>query len=189
MALRDWLAALFRASAVPLWLLMCRYGVGLIAHGQNITVILDRNRPVGIAIKDFQGDLDLVDRDFPEMMGLPEATRDILPRKPPPVIIHDIQTAHFVTTLRFLSARLAAAGAMPEPEFHALLRDALVECRAAHPDLESRFTAFDLFARKMPRVCINRVRFRIGYEDSAERPLPARGTNLKNPLTTVDLSN
>ncbi|MEY8827139.1 IucA/IucC family siderophore biosynthesis protein [Sedimentitalea sp. XS_ASV28] len=178
----DWLADLFRVTVVPLWLLLARYGVGFIAHGQNITVLLDEGRPVGMMLKDFQGDMDLVDQEFPESSGLDPAIRAILPRKPPLVIIHDIQTAHFITSLRFLSARLSRW--LPESRFYAILRDELLAARARHPDLATRFALFDLFAPKMPKVCINKVRFEIGYEDRASRPLPARGTDLDNPLFT-----
>ncbi|MDB6181779.1 IucA/IucC family protein [Paracoccus fistulariae] len=180
MDLAEWLAALFRVTVVPLWLLLARYGVGFIAHGQNITVVLRDGRPEGMMLKDFQGDMDLVDVDFPQMQGLDPVIRAILPRKPPPVIVHDIQTAHFVTCLRFLSARLHRW--LSEAEFYTILRRELMQARDAHPDLSDRFAMFDLFAPRMPRVCINRVRFAVGYEDSAARPLPARGTDLVNPL-------
>lgn len=180
----DWLAALFRVTVVPLWILLARYGVGFIAHGQNITVTLDGGWPVGLMLKDFQGDMDLVDQDFPETAGLDPEIRRVLPRKPPPVIIHDIQTAHFVTCLRFLSARLTPW--LPEAQFYAILREVLQTARRRHPDLAGRFAMFELFAPRMPRVCINRVRFAIGYEDSASRPMPARGTDLENPLFAAD---
>lgn len=183
--IEDWLRHLFRVTVVPLWHCLARYGVGFIAHGQNVTVVLENHLPVGMAIKDFQGDLDLVDQDFEEAAGLPETTRAILPRKPPVYIVHNIQTAHFVTVLRFLSAALARAGALPEQAFYRALHEELAAYRAAHPQLEDRlalFELFELFAPAMPKVCINRVRFRIGYEDSGERPLPARGTDLRNPL-------
>lgn len=180
--IEDWLRRLFRVTVVPLWHYLARYGVGFIAHGQNVTVVMHDHVPVGMAIKDFQGDLDLVDLDFDEMAGLAEEIRRILPRKPPAYIVHDIQTAHFVTVLRFLSAALARAGALAEHEFYRLLGEVLLEYRARHPGLEARFRTFELFAPTMPKVCINRVRFAIGYEDHAERPLPARGTDLDNPL-------
>jgi aerobactin synthase len=181
-AIQDWLRRLFRVTVVPLWHYLARYGVGFIAHGQNVTVVLQDDLPVGMAIKDFQGDLDLVDQDFEEAAGLPEAVRAILPRKPPAYIVHNIQTAHFVTVLRFLSAALARADALPEQAFYALLREELAAYREAHLELEARFALFELFDPAMPKVCINRVRFQIGYEDSAQRPFPARGTDLVNPL-------
>lgn len=185
--MEDWLRRLFEVTVVPLWHFLCRYGVGFIAHGQNVTVILEDNLPVGMAIKDFQGDLDLVDRDFPEMAGLSDEIRALLPRKPPAYIVHDIQTAHFVTVLRFLSAALARSGACDERLFYDLLSRTLAEYRRQHPRMEERFRLFELFAEKMPKVCINRVRFAIGYEDSAERPLPARGTDLDNPVRAPEL--
>ncbi|MCP1198308.1 IucA/IucC family siderophore biosynthesis protein [Notoacmeibacter sp. MSK16QG-6] len=180
--LDDWLRRLFQVSVVPLWHILCRYGLAFIAHGQNINVVLDENVPVGITVKDFQGDLDLVDQDFPETESLPSAARAVLPRKPPAYIVHNIQTAHFVTVLRFLSTSLAGRGLFGEERFYGLLRETLCSYAARHPELSDRFALFDLFQPKMPRVAINRVRFRIGYEDSAVRPLPARGTDLDNPL-------
>ncbi len=185
-ALEDWLAQLFEATVVPLWHLMARFGLGFIAHGQNIGVRLRGGLPVGLVLKDFQGDLDLVDRDFPENTGLPASARAVLPRKPPEYIVHDIQTAHFVTVLRFLSAALDRSGTIDERTFYGILRRVLSRHRASWPALEPRFALFELFAPTMPRVCINRVRFAIGYEDTAARPLPALGTELKNPLALVD---
>ncbi|WP_179381004.1 IucA/IucC family protein [Jannaschia marina] len=185
LAMAEWLERLFEVTVLPLWHALCTYGTGFIAHGQNVTVVLRDHVPVGMAIKDFQGDLDLVDRDFPEMSGLDPAIRALLPRKPPAYIVHDIQTAHFVTVLRFLSAGLARSGAVPERQFYDLLRQVLRRHAAAHPDRAERFALFDLFAPTMPKVCINRVRLAIGYEDSAARPLPARGTDLVNPLAAL----
>lgn len=182
MEISTWLAALFDVTVVPLYHLLTRYGVGLIAHGQNISVRLKDDVPCGMAIKDFQGDLDLVNIDFPEMEGLPPALRALPPRKPPAYIIHDIQTAHFITVLRFLSARLEACGAIGEDQFYSILTGRLRAWMAARPEARERFEIFDLFTPEMPRVCINKVRFRIGYEDSAERPLPDVGTPLRNPL-------
>ena len=45
-----WLERLFSTVFVPLYHFLCRYGVGFIAHGQNITVILEGDVPVGVAV-------------------------------------------------------------------------------------------------------------------------------------------
>ena len=182
LTLEDWMAHLFTATVAPLYHLLCKYGVGFIAHGQNLTVVLEKDIPVGVAIKDLQGDVDLVNRTFPEQADLPDAIRSVLAQKPPEYIVHNIQTGHFVTVLRFLSARLAKAGKMTEARFYQLLRDSLDRYMAAHPALSDRFDLFDLLKPTLPRVCINKVRFEIGYEDSGQRPLPGLGTDLVNPL-------
>ncbi|MEH0070939.1 ferric iron reductase [Pannonibacter sp. Pt2-lr] len=106
----------------------------------------------------------------------------MLPSKPPAYIVHNIQTAHFVTVLRFFSARLEASGVLPEDRFYRLLADVLAAYMAAYPELAERHKMFDLFNPAMPRVCINKVRFAIGYGDAAQRPMPALGTDLRNPL-------
>ena len=93
-----------------------------------------------------------------------------------------LATAHFVTTLRFLSDGLAAAGALPEREFYTLLARSLraYQREAGLPPAD--YARYELFAPTLPKVCINRVRLKIGYGDTASRPLPALGTPLDNPL-------
>jgi hypothetical protein len=61
-------------------------------------------------------------------------------------------------------------------------RAAIRRYQAQNPELAERFALFDLFAPKIPRIAINKVRFAIGYGDSGERPLPDLGTPLDNPL-------
>ncbi|KZL24429.1 IucA/IucC family siderophore biosynthesis protein [Pseudovibrio sp. Ad37] len=180
--LTDWLQKLFEVTVVPLYHMLCVYGLGFIAHGQNITVVLEDNVPVGMAIKDLQGDVDLVNEIYPEQCDLTDELRALLPAKPPAYIVHDIQTAHFVTVLRFLSSSLAQARQMTETCFYQILADTLKSYIAANPEYSARFKTFELFAPTIPRVCINKVRFEIGYGDSAERPLPALGMDLRNSL-------
>ena len=182
LGIEDWLDRLFDLSVVPLHHLLCRYGCCPIAHGQNLVVILRGGLPVAMALKDFQGDFDLADTGQAEAAGLPADAAALLPRKRPEVVVHNIQTAHFVTTLRFLSDGLAAAGALPEGRFYALLARRLraYQREAALPPGD--YARYELFAPTLPKVCINKVRLQVGYGDAASRPLPALGTPLRNPL-------
>ncbi|KQZ15019.1 IucA/IucC family protein [Mesorhizobium sp. Root554] len=177
-----WLDRLFSSVFVPLYHFMCRYGVGFIAHGQNITVILDGATPVGVAVKDFQGDLDLVDQSFPELGALDPKILSTLKRRPPAHLLQHLQTGHIVSVLRFLSEALAEYDSFDERRFYAILATATRRYQAEHPELADRFALFDLFAPEIPRIAINKVRFAIGYGDAGERPLPDLGTPLDNPL-------
>lgn len=60
----GWKSSLTRRSS-PFYHLLCRYGVALIAHGQNVTLVMKDAIPQRILLKDFQGDMRLVDEDFP----------------------------------------------------------------------------------------------------------------------------
>ena len=183
----QWLSQLFDAVVVPLYHLMCQYGVALVAHGQNITLVLENHQPVRVALKDFQGDLRLIDQDFPELESLSHYARSVTTRLPAKYLIHDLQTGHFVTVLRFISACLAEKG-FPETRFYQLLSKRLRSYMKRHPQLAERFALFDLFQPTMARVCLNRVRFKQGYGDTTERPLPELGTPLINPLASMEES-
>jgi len=177
-----WLTRLFDAVVVPLYHFLCYYGVGFIAHGQNITVLLQEAIPYGVALKDFQGDVDLVDQDFPQAGDMPRAVRETLLRRPPAHLQQHLQTGHFASVLRFLSDALASHDQLPEIAFYAALARCIRTYQARHPDLNARFATFDLFTPKVPRICINRVRLAIGYGDSNRRPVPSLGSELVNPL-------
>lgn len=177
-----WLARLFARVAVPLYHFLCAYGVGFIAHGQNVTLLLRDGVPSGVALKDFQGDCDLVDEDFPQAADLPPGVRETLLRRPAAHLLQHLQTGHFASVLRFVSDALARHDGVPEIRFYGVLAAALRRYQAAHPDLAGRFALFDLFTPTVPRVCINRVRLALGYGASPQRPVPRTGSPLANPL-------
>jgi aerobactin synthase len=183
-----WLERLFEAVVVPLYHFMCRYGVGFIAHGQNITVILDGTVPCGVALKDLQGDVDLVDQDFPEAASLPAEVLQVLLRRPALHLLQHLQTGHFASVLRFLSDALVRHDGVPEIAFYGALAASLRRYQARHPELDERFALFELFTPKVPRICINRVRLAAGYGESARRPVPSLGTELVNPLHLAEQS-
>ncbi|WP_341503409.1 IucA/IucC family protein [Gallaecimonas sp. GXIMD4217] len=193
-----WLERLFEVATVPLYHLMCRYGVGLVAHGQNLAVILKDHVPVRAAIKDFHGDLRLwsgalgpddaaVSPCAASLAGLPDSVLPQLTQLPAAYLVHDLITGHMVTTLRFISPLLERELGFTEADFYALLARVLRRYQARQPALAERFKAFDLFTPTLARICLNKVRYRIGYDDSAERPLPALGTPLPNPLVNGDM--
>lgn len=181
---QAWLTRMFEVTLVPLWHLMCRYGVSLIAHGQNLTLILRDGWPHRLALKDFQGDLRLVDEDFPEARDLPAELINVTVRLPPEKLIHDLQTGHFVTTLRFI-APLADTCGISEPCFYRLCGDVLVAYRNRHPELAERFARFELFAPRILRLTLNRAKFLHATDVAADRMLAEMELRVDNPLHFV----
>jgi aerobactin synthase len=181
----QWLSELFTAVMVPLYHLLCAYGVGLVAHAQNLTVMLAQHRPKRVLLKDFQGDLRVLDSGVAERAGLP-ASADVVKRLPGNYLIHDLYTGHCVTVLRFLSAQLAKEGVIAELDFYRQLAKVLRDYQGRHPGLAPVFAELNLFAAKIERVCINRVRLKEGYGDSAQRPVPIVDGFVDNPLYLAD---
>ncbi|WP_353499953.1 IucA/IucC family C-terminal-domain containing protein [Vibrio sp. CB1-14] len=157
-----------------------QYGVGLVDHGQNVTLTLEDNQPVGCIIKDFHGDLRLVDEELPELDSLDGAIKQNLTRLPAKYLVH------VVTVLRFVSPWLESNGlehqGISEAEFYGLLANEILRYQAEHSHLAPRFEAFNLLSEHIDKVCLNRVKFKIGYGESNQRPLPELGEPIRNPL-------
>jgi aerobactin synthase len=175
-----WLEKLFEATVIPFYHLLCRYGVALIAHGQNVTLVMKDLRPQRILLKDFQGDMRLVDEDFPQAQSLPEQVKAVTARLSADYIIHDLQTGNFVTVLRFIS-RLTLQSGVSETRFYQILAG-VHRYMAAHPELAERFAKFDLFKPQIIRVILNPVKLTFSEHDGGSRMLPNYVTDLDNPL-------
>lgn len=181
-----WLQRLFDVVVIPYYHLLCRYGVSLIAHGQNVTIVMHDHIPVRILLKDFQGDMRLIDQDFPEAQSLPDRVRAVTARLSADYIIHDLQTGHFVTVLRFISALMLKTG-LSETRFYQLLAEVLQQYMQQHPELAARFRLFDLFKKQIIRVVLNPVKLTFSDQDSGNRMLPHYQTDLVNPLYRVTM--
>ncbi len=176
----NWLRCYFKAVVIPLYHLQVNYGLGLVAHGQNVILRLKNFVPHGMLLKDFQGDLRASD-EIDSSNRLAAQAAEHLDKLPPHYLIHDLVTGHFVTVLRFVSEVMRESDGLSENEFYQVLSECICEYLATttRTNLDERL---NLLGPKTKRVLLNKVRFKIGYADSAERPLPLLGTDLANPL-------
>lgn len=182
LSIGDWLESYFETILVPLYHLQLKYGVGLVSHGQNIVLGMKNFRPSRLMIKDFQGDLRLLDKDIPELEAFAPELKAILTRLPAPYLIHGLLTGHLVTVLRFVSAVLYEDQGYPEAKFYAILSKVIQSHHKTQASYADRIEALGFLSPTIPRVLVNKVRFHIGYGDSAQRPVPMVGTPLNNPL-------
>lgn len=180
LSIEGWLENYFRKVVIPLYHLQSQYGIGLVAHGQNTILKLKNNAPSGLIVKDFQGDLRLNE-------NLPSETRkhfaeyviEKLDSLPADHIIHDLITGHFVSVLRFISQVLFLSHGYKEKNFYSLLGSIIADYENKYP---TKSKVPSLLTRNYHRILLNKVRFEIGYQDSAQRPKPQFGSPLVNPL-------
>ncbi|UYL07615.1 siderophore biosynthesis protein IucC [Bdellovibrio sp. SKB1291214] len=180
LTMSQWLRRYFEVVVVPLYHLQLKYGIGLVSHGQNIVLKLKDHAPVGLIIKDFQGDLRLAKNSILVEQSASLASHLLqLPRN---YLIHDLFTGHFVTVLRFVSEVLKECDGYSEYDFYGILGEVLRDYLSTTGKNLNVDDSVNLLAEKMPRVLVNKVRFKIGYADSHERPVPMVGDELLNPL-------
>lgn len=175
---KEWIEKYFQVVVIPLYHLQAKYGVGLVAHGQNIVLKLKNSVPSGVIIKDFQGDLRLADNS---VLLSDENFRECfqkLDQLPVHYLIHDLLTGHFITVLRFASAALFDDIGFSEKVFYGVGAKEIKKYLERHPVNES----INLLTPKITKVLVNKVRFSIGYQDSELRPKPMIGSDLDNPL-------
>ncbi|HLT36578.1 MAG TPA: IucA/IucC family C-terminal-domain containing protein, partial [Enhygromyxa sp.] len=178
LSLRSWLRSLFELTAVPLRHLLCAHGLGVIAHGQNLGLVLRDGRPTAIVLRDFHGDL----RRREQAGHAPGSALAQLTALPDEHIVHDLYTGYFVSVLRFVAAVVERDLGLAEREFLALLRECLLGHQDRHPELSESFARLDLFRPTMARICLNRARLRVNHGGGELRPLPVLGPPLVNPL-------
>lgn len=178
---KEWIKEYTKVVIIPLLYLQKQHGIGLVSHGQNIMLILEENRPKKLVIKDFQG-------DFRFSSTAPDSTREIFGSLFDEVLnlsqehlIHDLYTAHFVTLLRYVAMNLDQENVLSENEFYEAIAEELIIFEDKNPFGPS------LMKEKFEKILVNTVRFKIGYGDSAQRPLPILGTTILNPLYQVRL--
>ena len=174
----QWLKEYFRVVVIPLYHLQLEYGVGMVAHGQNIILVLKDFIPTGMILKDFQGDLRLSSEQPEKGKAYFKDVEAQMTKLPPQYLIHDLITGHFITVLRFISEVLKESDAFPEEDFYQILGQEL----SAYLKDKNVPDSQNLLKASFQRVLLNKVRFSIGYADSSLRPLPLLGGELLNPM-------
>ncbi|MFV8755862.1 IucA/IucC family protein [Nannocystaceae bacterium ST9] len=178
-SIERWLQALFEHSAVPLWHLQVGHGLGVIAHGQNLGLILREGLPVGMLLRDVHGDVRR-DRER-EFEGALAGLRAL----PPEQLVHDLYTGYFVSVLRFVAPLVERGFGLPERELLRILVGALQRHSERVRDPEA-YARFDLLRPQMVRICLNRARLRAGHGEGESRSLPELGPPLRNPLAHLE---
>ena len=118
------------------------------------------------------------------MDSLPQEVRDVTSRLSADYLIHDLQTGHFVTVLRFISPLMVRLG-VPERRFDQLLAAVLSDYMKKHPQMSERFALFSLFRPQIIRVVLNPVKLTWPDLDGGSRMLPNYLEDLQNPLWLV----
>ncbi|TFI20903.1 IucA/IucC family protein [Streptomyces sp. 4R-3d] len=166
-----WLARFFAALLPGLLHYLYRYGVAFCPHGENTVVLFDRDEiPLGIAVKDFAEDVNLLPGALPEYAGLTGRADRVLLRWPAHELAHSLLSAVFAGHFRFFAPLCADQLGVGEDEFWGLVRAEIERYHARFPELADRFDAYGLLAPSFDRVALNREQLLGGgFHDRAER--------------------
>jgi len=171
---RDWIKRYFEVVVLPLYHLQNEHGIGLVSHGQNTILVLEGSIPVRLIIKDFHGDLRIADNS----KHLEHNGFDSLDKLPPQHLIHDLYTGHFISVLRYLSRVMDQYSLLGEEDFYGILSDVVQSYHrnfSVNPNI-------DLLKENFEKILVNKIRFKVGYDETAQRLKPELGNLILNPL-------
>ncbi|KIF75653.1 hypothetical protein QR77_20620 [Streptomyces sp. 150FB] len=168
---RAWLERFFGALLPGLLHYLYRYGVAFCPHGENTVVLFDADDiPIGIAVKDFAEDVNLLPGARPEYAGLSVRADRVLLRWPAHELAHSLLSAVFAGHFRFFAPLVADHLGVAEGDFWGLVRAETERYHARFPELADQFDSFGLFAPTFDRVALNREQLLGGgFHDRAER--------------------
>jgi siderophore synthetase component len=178
----EWLRAYLDAYLVPVLHSFYAYGLVYTPHGENVILVLDERGDVRrVLLKDVAEQIAVLDPATP----LPARAERIRANVPEELRVLSVFTDVFDSFLRFLAAALDEEGALGEAAFWAVVGACVAEYQRANPRFAGRFEVYDLFAKRFPLSCLNRLQLRgdrqtADLEESAN-VLQLAGT-LENPI-------
>jgi siderophore synthetase component len=182
--LSDWLERFFAVCIPPLLHWLYKYGVVFSAHGENTMLVLDENYyPSRLVLKDFIDDVNITNRDIPELASLPHELLETLYRLPDDELIQFIHTGLFVVLYRYLSDILYTYMNYSETRFWQQVHDTIAQYHEAYPEFHLRIKDIDIFKAEFKKLNLNRLRLiNVGYADYAKRPVVESVTMMHNPV-------
>ncbi|MEU5845297.1 IucA/IucC family protein [Saccharopolyspora shandongensis] len=183
----EWVRRLVRVGVLPLVHLLCRHGIALESHAQNMALVHENGVPARVVLKDFHDGVrfsrtHLVEpQRCPELAGTPahHQNRNSFVETDELGLVTDfLLDAFFFINLGELAIFLADRCGFPERRFWRLVRDEIRAYQQRFGELADRFALFDVFT---PTIEVEKLTTRRLLPDTE-----LRLHTVPNPLAEVD---
>ena len=163
LGLSLWLSLVIEASAIPLLHLLCRHGIALESHAQNMVLLHRDGVPTRVALKDFHDGVRFCRAELAEPELCPVLT-------PPPshhenrnsfletddleLVADFLLDAFFFINIGELGIFLADAYELAERDFWAIVSKVITAYQRRFPELADRFSQFDV---RKPAIAVEKL--------------------------------
>ncbi|WP_010181234.1 GNAT family N-acetyltransferase [Aquimarina agarilytica] len=182
LTISAWISKYLDCYLAPLVHCFYKYELVFMPHGENLIMVMENHIPVKVLMKDITEEVIV----FNEDMVLPKHVDRLFTKTSDKMKVLSIFTDVFDSFFRFLSAILHKHTSCTEDEFWNQVAICVKNYQEAHPEFQSKYEQYDLFASEFDRCCLNRLQLKntkqmLDLADPIES-LELHGT-LKNPLT------
>jgi 2-[(L-alanin-3-ylcarbamoyl)methyl]-3-(2-aminoethylcarbamoyl)-2-hydroxypropanoate synthase len=187
---RPWAEQFLAVTVLPIIHMLFAQGIGMESHAQNIIVIHRQGWPTRIALKDFHDGVRFSPAHLthpdqaPALYSVPESHARVNPNSF--ILTDDVEAVRDFSCDAFFFIALAEQAIfleqyyqLPEQEFWVMVADIILDYQASHPQHQSRFQAFDVFAKTFQVEELTKRRL-LGDAEARVRQVP-------NPLSKVRL--
>jgi siderophore synthetase component len=163
LGLAAWVTQLVEVSAVPLLHLLCRHGIALEAHAQNMVLLHRDGVPTRVALKDFHDGVrfaraQLADPQLcPQLAATPahhQNRNSFLETDDLDLVADFLLDAFFFVNIGELGIFLADAYELPERDFWAIVSGVVAAYQGRFPELAERFALFDV---RKPTIAVEKL--------------------------------
>jgi len=163
LGLAPWLARVADVSAIPLLHLLCRHGIALEAHAQNVVLLHRAGLPTRVALKDFHDGVRFCRAQLAEPELCPDLTappahhlnrNSFLETDDLSLVADFLLDAFFFVNLGELAIFLADAYDLDEHDFWAIVDERIAIYQRRFPELADRFALFDV---RKPAIAVEKL--------------------------------
>jgi len=153
LGLRAWVALVIEASAIPLVHLLCRHGIALEAHAQNMVLLHRDGLPTRVALRDFHDGVRFTRTQLAEPELCPQLTptppyhqnrNSFLETDDLDLVADFLLDAYLFINIGELAIFLADTYDLPERDFWTIANDTITTYQRRFPELTERFALFDV---------------------------------------------
>jgi siderophore synthetase component len=163
LGLAAWVARVVEISAVPLLHLLCRHGIALEAHAQNMVLLHRDGVPTRVALKDFHDGVRFARSQLaapelcPQLAPTPahhQNRNSFLETDDLDLVADFLLDAFFFINIGELGIFLADAYDLAERDFWAIVSDVVAAYQRRFPELADRFGQFDV---RKPTIAVEKL--------------------------------
>lgn len=152
----NWIKDYLNAYLKPILHCFYAYELVFMPHGENILLVLDEYKTVGILMKDITEEVIV----FNQNLCFNEHTKRLFVEAEDHMKVLTIFTDVFDSFFRFLIPILDKALSFKEDHFWRLVAECIKAYQLDHPQFQDKFVKYDLFKPAFERCCLNRLQLR-----------------------------